>query len=178
MGRVWSRSPAGISSALDLLPVMISGAGYPLRVSRPAGVWSPVLYNVGRVCCPYQVDGFGGLLRWDWLGVGGAVAGLRSRSCISPAGWISSEGLRLSYPRRGSLRMLCGGSPLRLSLLYSRLGGSISSRLSLSLCGFSAALWRFLPVRGCMISGGLSAAVLRGCVGSILAGFIYSDFVN
>lgn len=174
MGRVWSRSPAGISSALDILPVMISGAGYPLRVSRPAGVWSPVLYNVGRVCCPYQVDGFGGLLRWDWLGVGGAVAGLRSRSCISPAGWISSEGLRLSYPRRGSLRISSAGvgggacadllrlfpwvsvdalrrvsaSGLPLSLLYSRLGGSISSRLSLSLCGFSAALWCFLPVRG------------------------------
>ena len=36
VGRVWSRSPAGIFSALDLLPVMISGAGYPLRVSRPA----------------------------------------------------------------------------------------------------------------------------------------------
>ena len=148
------RSPAGISSALDLLPVMISGGGsYPLRVSRPAvaGSGLPSYIMWGRVCCPYQVDGFGGLLRWSCRGVvGGVVAGLRSRGWISPAGYllpifcggsICSEGLRLSYPWRG----LCGY--LRRGV-GGRGGGACADLLRLSLT-LSGSLWV-----GCMLCGG------------------------
>ena len=169
-------------SGLDLLPVMISGAGLILCGS-PVLRWGlvSVLYNVGVGLLPVS----GGRLRGspavvDLLGVGGAVAGLRSRS------WISSEGLRLLYPRRGLCSRFRGGSASgrgsdilagspSVLLLYSRVGGS------LSLCGFSSALWCFLPVRSGMISGGTVCGcrgAVWGCVGSILAGLICSDFVN
>lgn len=143
-----------------LLPVMISGAGLILCGSPALGGLSPVLrwglvsvlYNVGRVCCLYQVDGFAGLLRWDWLGVGGAVAGLRS--------WISPAGLRLLYPRRGSLRISSAGCRW-----WSFSG---SPALPLYIVGSAALSGSLVPspcVGGIMILGGLSAAVLRAVWG-------------
>ena len=202
-----ARSPARD----DIGGRVLSSAGLP---SCGGGVWSPSYIMWGGVCCPYQVDGFGGLLRWSCRGVvGGVVAGLRSRGVdisggVSPADLlrgvdmlgrspallslagslrISSAGCRWSgwwslYRSSPALPlgvgcMLCGGSPLRLSLspsFYIVYFGRLDLvRLSLSR-GRSLRLSAGRILAGVIFYSGLPSVALsvalRGLCGVISCG--------
>ena len=161
---VWSRSPAGIFSALDLLPVMISGGG---RVLSSAGLPSYIMWGGGRVCCLYQVGrlrgsaAVGSARRW-WSCRGSAVAVVyisggvdilrRFPALLSSAGcrWW---GLCRSSPAlsSGVGWMICGGSR-RLSLS--------PSAASLRLSG------AFLPA-GVLCYRGTVCGCPAGCVGLV-----------
>lgn len=162
-----------------ILPVIyrgrvLSSAGLP----SCGGVWSPSYIMWGWVLLPVSGRAAsrvsGGV---DLLGVGGAVAGLRSRGCIScrsPAvvdilgrspALISSAGVSADALRRVSA-----------SCSPSYIVGSAARSLRGSLCP-SAALCGSLVLPSCAgwyDIGGLSAALLRAVWGQSSRGCVSS----